>query len=487
MFFSSRTATGFAARSSWRSAPRQRQCHLLVEAARRTADVDPRRALELLALAGEAAALADDDAAGIAIGELAASLDIDVNARDRFFVALLVGFGHQAAGETAAALAAIREAIEAAAEELDDPDLLLAAGRAGFLCRGRRSGAPVQPEDRRARTLDRIGRLPRDRRQPACLRRDPDGPVGEWACDRAGNRSAGRRHRAVRAGSARARLAVGRGGMAWRQRIRRRSRRASPRILGGTSDGDSSTMQRAGPLGIVELNAGRAAAADTQLRRITHPVVSICVLPGSVRGRLARGKHRSCGARGRRARLVCASVRGTLGACTHRSLPRLAGGRRRHRLRTSSRRPSTNTREQRGRSRRAAPNSTTAPFSVAGRRRADARTPLRDAFEIFDSLGATPWAERAQAELRATGETVRRREPAELGRLTPQELQVARFVAQGLSNREVAAQLFLSPRTIDFHLRNVFSKLGLTSRVELATLSLGTPPTQPVAAATALA
>src|ERR671910_584231 len=105
---------------------------LLIEAARRTADVDPRRALELLSLAGEAAALADDDAAGIAIGELAASLDIDVNARDRFFVALLVGFGHQAAGETAAALAAIREAIEAAADELDDPDLLLAAGRAGF-------------------------------------------------------------------------------------------------------------------------------------------------------------------------------------------------------------------------------------------------------------------------------------------------------------------------------------------------------------------
>jgi DNA-binding CsgD family transcriptional regulator len=121
------------------------------------------------------------------------------------------------------------------------------------------------------------------------------------------------------------------------------------------------------------------------------------------------------------------------------------------------------------------------------RRRAGARTPLRNAFEIFDSLGATPWAERAQAELRATGETVRRREPAELGRLTPQEHHVARFVAQGLSNRDVAAQLFLSPRTIDFHLRNVFSKLGLASRVELATLSLGTPQTQPASAAAALA
>jgi len=106
------------------------------------------------------------------------------------------------------------------------------------------------------------------------------------------------------------------------------------------------------------------------------------------------------------------------------------------------------------------------------RRRVEAREHLRAALERFERLGATPWAERARAELRASGETARKRDPSTLLQLTPQELQVARFVAEGLSNKEVAAQLFLSPRTVDAHLRNVFSKLGITSRTQLARLDL---------------
>ena len=107
------------------------------------------------------------------------------------------------------------------------------------------------------------------------------------------------------------------------------------------------------------------------------------------------------------------------------------------------------------------------------RRRVDAREHLRAALETFEALGATPWAERARTELRASGETARKRDPSTLSRLTPQELQVARFVGEGLSNKEVAAQLFLSPRTIDAHLRSVFAKLGVTSRTQLARLELG--------------
>jgi DNA-binding CsgD family transcriptional regulator len=107
------------------------------------------------------------------------------------------------------------------------------------------------------------------------------------------------------------------------------------------------------------------------------------------------------------------------------------------------------------------------------RRRVEAREHLRAALETFERLGAGPWAERARAELRASGETARKRDPSTLTQLTPQELQVARFVAQGLSNKEVAAQLFLSPRTIDAHLRNVFAKLEITSRTQLARLPLG--------------
>ena len=104
------------------------------------------------------------------------------------------------------------------------------------------------------------------------------------------------------------------------------------------------------------------------------------------------------------------------------------------------------------------------------RRRVDAREHLHAALDGFESLGAAIWAERARAELRASGQTTRKRDPSTRDALTPQELQIAGFVAEGLTNREVAAQLFVSPRTIDFHLRNVFRKLGITTRTELARL-----------------
>ena len=78
----------------------------------------------------------------------------------------------------------------------------------------------------------------------------------------------------------------------------------------------------------------------------------------------------------------------------------------------------------------------------------------------------------ARQELRASGETARKRDPSTTTNLTAQELQVVRLVRQGLSNRDAAAQLFLSPRTVDFHLRNVFTKLGVSSRAELIALSL---------------
>jgi DNA-binding CsgD family transcriptional regulator len=102
------------------------------------------------------------------------------------------------------------------------------------------------------------------------------------------------------------------------------------------------------------------------------------------------------------------------------------------------------------------------------RRRVDARAHLRAALGTFERLDAEPWAERARAEVRASSETARKRDPSTLSQLMPQEFQVARMVADGLSNNEVAAQLFLSPRTIDAHLRNVFAKLGVTSRTQVA-------------------
>jgi DNA-binding CsgD family transcriptional regulator len=111
------------------------------------------------------------------------------------------------------------------------------------------------------------------------------------------------------------------------------------------------------------------------------------------------------------------------------------------------------------------------------RRRTDARGHLRTALETFRTLGAVPWAERAEAELRATGETARKREISAAEQLTPQERQIAGLVTEGLTNKEIAAQLFLSPRTVDYHLRKVFTKLGIGSRADL--IRAGLSPREP--------
>ena len=109
-------------------------------------------------------------------------------------------------------------------------------------------------------------------------------------------------------------------------------------------------------------------------------------------------------------------------------------------------------------------------FLRRNNRRVDARTHLRPALETFTELGATPLVERANGELRASGETARKRDPSTLLNLTPMELKVAQLVSTGLSNKDVAAQCWVSPRTVAFHLRNVFSKIGVSSRTELAQL-----------------
>jgi DNA-binding CsgD family transcriptional regulator len=99
--------------------------------------------------------------------------------------------------------------------------------------------------------------------------------------------------------------------------------------------------------------------------------------------------------------------------------------------------------------------------------RVRARERLRAALDAFDDLGAVPWADATRAELAATGERVRPRDPSRLGDLTPQELQIALLLAEGRTTREAAAAMFLSPKTIEYHLRNAYRKLGIHSRDEL--------------------
>ena len=101
------------------------------------------------------------------------------------------------------------------------------------------------------------------------------------------------------------------------------------------------------------------------------------------------------------------------------------------------------------------------------RRRRDAREQLRTAFEMFSAMGIEAFAERAERELRATGERVRKRTLEARDELTAQEAQVARLTRDGLSNAEIGARLFISQHTVAYHLRKIFNKLGITSRGEL--------------------
>ncbi|MGW4499852.1 LuxR C-terminal-related transcriptional regulator [Micromonospora sp. NPDC004336] len=100
----------------------------------------------------------------------------------------------------------------------------------------------------------------------------------------------------------------------------------------------------------------------------------------------------------------------------------------------------------------------------------EARTHLRMAWETFERAGARPWARRAQDELRAAGESGQAPPSAVLDALTPQELRIAGLVADGLSSKQIAARLFLSPRTVEYHLYKIYPKLGIGSRTELARL-----------------
>ena len=113
-------------------------------------------------------------------------------------------------------------------------------------------------------------------------------------------------------------------------------------------------------------------------------------------------------------------------------------------------------------------------------RRLDAREQLRIAHQLYGSMGMEGFAERARRELQATGETVRKRSVKTRGELTAQELQIARLAKNGLSNHEIGTRLFISARTVQYHLGKVFTKLDISSRAQLDRVLPGDPaPARP--------
>ena len=437
--------------------------HVLMKAARDMQASDPGRALHLLVIAAQAAALADHAEAGIEIGRVAAGLPRATGARERFFLDLLVGCGRFLNGDAASSVSLLRNVVRQA-QDFDESMLMTWAGRAAFYVGD--DEAAHQLDSRavaRARAVGAIGDLlpPLQRLALTQILR------GQWSTASASAVEALRFARET-----------GQHGLSslplcWLALLA--AYRGNTTELRSHLDAAGAVLPRH-PMAIAsdallwaramsEAAAGNADAAMEHLGRVTSQTVSqLCSLD---RIEVAAQTGHTRQAHAWLAELAeLASLTGAPWAAARAAHCRalLAGPdeARLHyeeslRQHDASRRPFE----------RARTELAYGEFLRRSGHRVDARAHLRRALTTFDDLSAGPWSERARQELRASGESIRRQGPNALPKLTGQELQVAKLVTQGLSNRDVAAQLFVSPRTVDFHLRNVFTKLGISSRGQL--------------------
>jgi DNA-binding CsgD family transcriptional regulator len=438
-----------------------------VEAARHTAKLDPRRSLELLTLAGEGAWLALDADTSIQVGEVADSLDVKEEDRDRFFARLLVGFSRHFSHESDS-IRAMRDAIQVARDEHDDVDLLLAAGRAAFYV-GDDEGAERFHARivSRARSISSIGCLAIGGTRLALA----ELLTGQWNTGLATAEETSRLAEDTGQEELAAHALVWRGLVAaWRgdeddcRRLLERARAITATRRMRLVD-DASLWAE----GVLELGAGRPMAAFERLVSIVHPVIATTAALDRIEAGEQVDKreetatwldHLEAFAAASAAPWALARVahcRGLLAAEPSEAQAHYEEALKHH---VQANRPFE----------RARTELAYGAYLRRLRKRLMARSHLRSALETFHSLGAAPWARRAGSELRATGETVRMRDPSTMSQLTSQELQVVQLVRGGMSNREVAGRLFLSPRTIDFHLRNAYAKLGVSSRSQLAAL-----------------
>jgi DNA-binding CsgD family transcriptional regulator len=446
---------------------------MLITGARRLAGVDPRRSLELLALAAEGASLTLDAEASRSIGQTASALEVsDEDEHDRFFIALLVGFTEHLAGDNRTGIAAIREALTIAEDEYDDVDLMLAAGRAGFYVGD--DDAALRFHHRivsRARSIGSVGCLAIAGTRLALA----ESLTGRWS---EANATA---EETVRLAEDTSQIELEAHGLMWLALIaawqgeEERSKGHVDRARTLTAARPIRQIDDAGRwvTGATQLGAGRAPAALAQLAPIEHPVIAVLASLDRIEAALGASEtDRANQWLGELESFAAASdaswARARVAHChalmAEEPLEKeslFASALSDH---AESGRPFE----------RARTELAYGEFLRRNRRRVDAREHLRAALETFYALGARQWAERARAELRASGENARQPQLESTARLTAQEFRIAKFVSQGLSNREVASQMFLSPRTVDFHLRNIFTKLEVASRTELANLQLDT-------------
>ncbi|MDH6463814.1 DNA-binding CsgD family transcriptional regulator [Micromonospora sp. A200] len=228
-------------------------------------------------------------------------------------------------------------------------------------------------------------------------------------------------------------------------------------------------------LAVLDLAAGRHAAAAARLTALARPgtgrgqvLVQVMATPYLVEAAAAGGDRAAAGAAlavfDRWASSTASPSRRALSARCHALLAPRGSAEAEREFRAALRLHPTDA----GAFERARTELLLGRELRRSRRPRDAREHLHDAREAFTLIGATTWAEQAAAELRAAGESVGAPDPSAARLLTGQQLRIAQLVAEGATNREIAARMFLSTRTVDHHLRNIFHRLGIRSRTELA-------------------
>jgi DNA-binding CsgD family transcriptional regulator len=452
---------------------------LLLDSATHAAATDPGTALRTLVLAAEAASFNGDAARVIEVGEVAANISAGADDGPAGLIAgMLSGTAAIFAGQWSTGAQQLR-AVVTAAERLDDPAALLWAGRAALYLGDQHAARAMHERAvRAARAAGALGllttALDRIAFSDLLLGRPEDveanAAEGLQLAGEIGQDEAVIHYRGILAHAA----ALRGDESACRANAEQSATGAAARnirLVGALS---------MWALGLLELSLGRPEAALAQFDRLApgsgtdHPAIRLWSTPDLVEAAARAGRPET--ARAQLDAFAAWSERTGIAwalASTARGRGLLADL------------PTALDEYERALSHLAADGSarlfdearTNLLYGEAlrrAKRRSQSRNHLRSALESFERLGATPWAERAGAELRASGETARSRRPDAQLQLTPQERQIAKYAGHGASNPEIAAALFLSRRTVEYHLRKVFTKLGIASRTELARLDLDT-------------
>jgi len=428
---------------------------------------DPSLTLEALGEAAETAAFAGEFATAADLGRRAATVAPTTD-QDRFLAAVLTGLSAAMAGDHDRARRALG-AVTAYAAQLDDPRALLWAASAAWAAPEIADGLSYANQAvAAARERGLVSMLPLALQLQATALLDRDRFDMALAAAEEGYRLA------LDTGQAWGtswHLAT----MAWVEAIWGRAEEARDHAeqllaLGRNREARYLIGIADWRLGMLHLTEGRPDQAADHLLAVTaadnpesHPMIALRAIPDAVEAAVQAGRQSQITTRlARYQDWVSRSPAGEHAALCSRSRALLEPAMAGEHFRQALAAPAVLPPFWRGRT-----ELLYGEWLRRERRRTDARGHLRTALEVFRTLGAVPWAERAEAELRATGETARKRDVSAAETLTPQELQIAGLVTGGLTNKEIAAQLFLSPRTVEYHLRKVFTKLGIASRSEL--------------------